>query len=160
TSGSLIRGGQLDDALEFMRNNDVAYVTVDIGANDLLGHIYSSDCEASLDEPACRQRKDAALAAYEQNLERILDRVADASGDATLVLLGSYIPLSLCFGAGHAREAQTDQAVLGLNAVAERVAEAEGVLYADGFAPLRGTTWATTHILDTPPDIHPVSIGY
>ncbi len=160
TSGSLIRGGQLDAALEFMRNNDVAYVTVDIGANDLLGHIYSGDCEASLEAPGCQERKDAALAAYEQNLERILDRVADASGDATVVFLGAYNPFSLGFGAGLSREAQTDEAVLDLNAVARRVAEAEGALYADGFAPLRGTTGATTHMLDTPPDIHPVSIGY
>ncbi|MDA1010496.1 MAG: SGNH/GDSL hydrolase family protein [Chloroflexi bacterium] len=53
TSGTLIRGGQLDEASAFIRANDVAYVTIDIGANDLLGHLGSADCEQSISNAAC-----------------------------------------------------------------------------------------------------------
>jgi len=31
---------------------------------------------------------------------------------------------------------------------------------ADGYTPMRGTTAATTHMIDDPPDIHPLAIGY
>ncbi|HUG75657.1 MAG TPA: SGNH/GDSL hydrolase family protein, partial [Acidimicrobiia bacterium] len=48
TSGSLLQGGQLEEAVQFMENNDIAYVTIDIGANDLLGHLGSPDCEDDL----------------------------------------------------------------------------------------------------------------
>ena len=160
TSGSLIRDGQLDAALEFMRDNDVDYVTVDIGANDLLGHIFSADCEDSIEAPACVARKEAALAAYRANLDRILEEVTDASGDAVVVFLGTYNPFSFGFGAGVGREAQSDAAVAELNEVARELAEEHGVLYADGFTPMQGTASATTHMLDNPPDIHPVAIGY
>src|SRR5690606_2251877 len=36
TSGTLIRSGQLAEALAFIRANDASHVTIDIGANDLL----------------------------------------------------------------------------------------------------------------------------
>jgi hypothetical protein len=35
-----------------------------------------------------------------------------------------------------------------------------GILAADGFTPMQGTTAATTHMLDAEPDIHPRGIGY
>ena len=72
TSGTLIRSGQLDEAIAFIESNEVAYVTIDIGANDLLGHLGSDDCSDSIDAPACQDRLDPALAAYRANLDRIL----------------------------------------------------------------------------------------
>ena len=68
TSGSLLAGGQLDEARDFLAANRVAYITVDVGANDLLGHLTSPECSADLDAAACRARLDGALAAYEENL--------------------------------------------------------------------------------------------
>ena len=160
TSGTLVRGGQLDAALEFMRNNDIAYVTIDIGSNDLLGHLGSDDCSSDLNTPGCRQRLENTLAAYRPNIERILDSLRDASGDATIIFLTAYNPFSLGFGSAVGLEAETTDIVRQLNAVAAAVASEHDVLVADGLAPMLNTTAATTHMLEAPPDIHPRAIGY
>jgi lysophospholipase L1-like esterase len=161
TSGTLIRGGQLEAALDFMRDNDVSYVTIDIGANDFLGHLGSADCSDSLTTPACQARLDPTLAAYRPNLERVLDDVRDAAGDdATIVFMTVYNPFSLGFGASVGLEAATDEVTAELNALAEEIAGERDIPVADGFAPMAGTTGATTHMLDAPPDIHPKAIGY
>ncbi|MBT5775294.1 MAG: hypothetical protein HOH95_13065 [Dehalococcoidia bacterium] len=161
TSGSLIRTGQLEAALEFMRNNDVAYVTIDIGANDLLGHIGSADCESDFAADACQQRLANVLTAYQPNLDRIFQDVLDAAPDATIIFLQTYNPFSLGFGASVALEADSDDITGQLNAVAATAAaDNDGILVADGFGPMQGTTAATTHMLDASPDIHPKAIGY
>jgi len=163
TSGTLIRGGQLEAALDFMRDHDIAYVTIDIGANDFLGHLGSIDCSNSLTAPACQSRIDPTLAAYRPNLERVLDDVRNAAGaDATIVFLTMYNPFSLGFGAAVGLEGATDAVTQELNAIAVAVAVAgeRDIQIADGFTPMSGTTGATTHMLDAPPDIHPLAIGY
>ncbi len=160
TSGSLIRSGQLDAALEFMRNNTVAYVTLDIGANDLLGHIGSSDCAADFAAAACQDRLANVLAAYEPNLDRIFADLRDAAPDATIIFLQTYSPFSLGFGASVALEADSNEITRQLNATATAPASRHAILIADGFGPMQGTTAATTHMLDAPPDIHPLAIGY
>ncbi len=98
TSASLIRTGQLDEALQFIRSHEVRYITINIGANDLLGHLGSADCSEGLSTPACRQRIDDAFAAYEANLERIFKRLREAAPDATVIFLKTYNPFSLGFG--------------------------------------------------------------
>lgn len=160
TSGTLLRSGQLDAAEAFLATHDVAYVTIDIGANDLLGHLGSPDCSESLDAPACAQRLDSAFAVYETNMVEILNRLAAAAPDATLVFLRAYNPFSLGLGAGVAFESQSDATLDAFNDLAEELAIARGFVVADGFAPMQGTTAATTHMLDSPPDIHPIAIGY
>jgi lysophospholipase L1-like esterase len=161
TSGTVIRGGQLEAALDFMRDNDIAYVTIDIGANDFLGHLGSADCSESLTTPECQARLEPTLAAYRPNLERVLDDLRDAAGDdATIVFLTVYNPFSLGFGAAVGLEAATDEVTQELNALAAEVAGERDILVADGFSPMSGTTGATTHMLDAPPDIHPKAIGY
>ncbi len=160
TSGSLIRSGQLDAALEFMRNNDVAYFTLDVGANDLLGHIGSSDCTANFAAAACQDRLANALAAYEPNLDLIFAGLRDAAPNATIIFLQTYNPFSLGFGASVALEADSNEITRQLNATAAAAAARHDILIADGFGPMQGTTAATTHMLDAPPDIHPQPIGY
>ncbi len=157
TSGSMIQGGQLDEAVAFMEANPVAYVTIDIGANDLLGHVGSADCD-NLDSPSCQDRIAASLDAYRANLGFILDRIAAAAPDATVIFLQAYNPFSL--GLGIDFEEQSNAAVRRLNEVAAEVAAARGVLVADSFTPMLGTTAVTTHMTDSPPDIHPHPIGY
>ena len=160
TSGTLIRGGQLDEAIAFIEANDVAYVTIDIGANDLLGHLGSDDCSESLSTPACQQRLTPALDAYRVNLERILGALRDAAGaDTPILLLATYNPFSLGLG-GLALETASNDATIQLNGVASEVAAAFDVKVADGFTPMRGTAAATTGMLGTPPDIHPNGSGY
>ncbi len=161
TSGTLVRGGQLEAALDFIRDNDIAYLTIDIGANDLLGHLGSADCSNDLNAAGCRERLDNTLASYRPNIERIFDALREAGGgDATIIFLTAYNPFSLGFGAAVGLEAETTNIVRQLNAVAVAVASEHDVLVADGLAAMLNTAAATTHMLDAPPDIHPRAIGY
>lgn len=158
TSGSMLWGGQLEEALAFLSTNRVAYVTLDIGANDLLGHLTSPECQADLDALACRQRLESALAAYEPNLAAILEAVRQAAPEATIVFLTAYNPFSL--GTGIAFEEETGAVLDRLNDLAAAAAEAQGILVADGFGPMAGTAAFTTRMLSSPPDIHPNGLGY
>jgi lysophospholipase L1-like esterase len=158
TTGTLIRGGQLDAAVEFMKTNEVAYVTIDIGANNLLGHLGSAACSDSLQDTECQSRLQATFEAYGPDIAVILEEIDDAAPDATIVFLSAYNPFSL--GLGTELEAETDATLAEFNDIAADVATELGVLVADGFGPMRLTAGATTHMLDANPDIHPVAIGY
>lgn len=158
TTGTMIRDGQLDAAVAFLEANEVAYVTIDIGANNLLGHLGSGDCSTSLDDPACRARVDDTFAAYPGDLERVLEAVAEAAPDATIVFLTMYNPFNLGFGTG--LEAAMDRTTEEFNVIAAAVAADSGILVADGFTPMQGTAPFTTHMVDADPDIHPLPIGH
>ena len=158
TSGSLLTGGQLDEALDFLAANRVAYITVDIGANDLLGHLTSPECSADLGADACEARLAGALAAYEENLPEIFAALREAAPQATIVFLTAYNPFSL--GTGIAFEEDTGRTLDELNDVAEAAAGPAGILVADGFTPMQGLAAYTTLMLDSPPDIHPNALGH
>jgi lysophospholipase L1-like esterase len=160
TSGSMLLGSQLADAVAFGEDAEVRYVTIDIGANDLLGHLASPDCSEDIDSDACRQRINASLRAYADNLPLIFSQVGDAFPDATVVFLLAYNPFSLGFEDEVRFEARSNEVLQSLNAIATAAADEFGFLVADGFTPMRGTTTATTHMTDTPPDIHPNQVGY
>ncbi|MDA1010495.1 MAG: SGNH/GDSL hydrolase family protein [Chloroflexi bacterium] len=101
-----------------------------------------------------------ALDAYRDNLTRILDTLRDAAGDDTPILfLATYNPFSLGLS-GLQLETASNDATIQLNGVASEVAATFDVHVADGFTPMRGTAAATTHMLDTPPDIHPNGSGH
>lgn len=158
STGTMIRAGQLDEAVAFMDDNDVAYVTVNVGANNLLGHLGSADCSQSLDDPSCRERVADAFATYPDDMEHIFDAILDAAPDATVVFLTSYNPFNLGFGSEI--EADMDRTLQEFNALAVDIAEARGILIADGFGAIDGTAAVTTHMLDANPDIHPLGTGY
>jgi hypothetical protein len=158
TSGTMIRAGQLDDAVAFMENNNVAYVTINVGANNLLGHLGSADCSQSLDAPACRQRVADAFATYPDDIELIFDAVGEAAPEATIVFLTSYNPFNLGFGSEI--EAEMDRTLQEFNALAVAIAADQEFIVADGFGALDGTAAVTTHMLDAVPDIHPLGLGY
>ena len=158
TTGTLIRGGQLDDAVAFMRSAEVAYVTLDIGANNLLGHLGSEPCSSDVEDLDCRQRIQATFDTYAPHLRLILEEIEEAAPDATVLFLTAYNPFSL--GLGTPFEAGTDEILADFNRLAAQVADDRGVLVADGFTPMQRTAAATTHMLDPAPDIHPVGIGF
>ncbi len=160
TSGTLIRGGQLEDAVAFLEGHDVTYVTIDIGANDLLGHLGSVECSADLDDPRCRSRIDTTFRVYGENMERIFDELRNAAPEATIVFMRAYNPFSLGFGASIGLEETSNEILDAFNELAARIATEQGVLVADAFTPMLDTAAATTHMLDDPPDIHPVAIGF
>ncbi|HSM02195.1 MAG TPA: SGNH/GDSL hydrolase family protein [Acidimicrobiia bacterium] len=158
TTGTLIRRGQLGLATSYMVGADVDYVLVDIGANDLLGHLGSDDCASDIRAPACVRRLDAALATAQENLKVIFDGLVGAAPRATIVYLAMYNPFSLGLGAEF--EGQSDGIVAAFNDMAADLAEDRGIVVADGFSPMKGITAATTHMLETVPDIHPNRIGH
>lgn len=160
TSGTLIRSGQLDEAVAFMESNSISYVTLDIGANDLLGHLGSSDCSDDLQTPACRDRLSSTFASYQVHMIEILDRIQEAAPDATILFMRAYNPFSLGFGAAVSLEQESSDTLQTLNDIAAALAAERGILVADAFTPMQGTTAATTHMIDSPPDIHPIPIGY
>ncbi len=160
TSTTLIRNGQLVAALQFIRTHEVRYITLDIGANDLLGHIGRVDCSDDLDSPACQKGMAAAFTVYEANLDRILDELRMAAPDATVIFLQAYNPLNLGFGVQVTLEGRSDRLVTELNSLAAAVAKSHQVRIADGFTPMQGTAAATTHMLDKRPNVHPRAIGF
>ena len=159
TTGTLIRSGQLDDAIAFMNDNEVAYVTIDIGANNLLGHLGSPDCSESLEEVACQQRLASTFDSYDDDLALILDEIQDAAPDATVMFVLAYNPFSLGFAAVGLEE-QSDAILRQFNSIAVAEAESRGFIVADTQTPMEGTTAATTHMVDPEPDIHPYPIGF
>jgi lysophospholipase L1-like esterase len=160
TSGTLLAGEQLSRFEAFAAANDVQLVTIDIGANDLLGHLGSSDCTETTSSEACEQRIDSAIDAYGRNLTEILDRLGSAAPGATIIFLTTYNPFSFGFEDAVEFERLSNEAVARLNAVAINLAAERDILVADGFSPMRGTTTLTTRMLDLAPDIHPNELGY
>jgi lysophospholipase L1-like esterase len=160
TSGTLLYGGQLDEALVYADHHDVAYVTIDIGANDLLGHLSSPDCSEDTETVICSDRIEGSLASYALNIEDIFDDLEDGFPDATVIVLLAYNPFSLGFEDQVTFEARSNNALQRLNAIAAAAADRRGFLIADGFTPMRGTAATTTHMVDVPPDIHPNALGY
>jgi lysophospholipase L1-like esterase len=160
TTGSMIRGGQLADAVEFIENNDVAWITVGIGANNLLGHLASEDCADSLQDPACRARVEGTLDRYDDDLRTIFWDLQKAASDARIVFMQAYNPFSLGFSGSIGLEAESNSVLQEFNAIAAGVAGDFGITVADGFTPMQNTTAATTHMLDPSPDIHPNEAGF
>jgi lysophospholipase L1-like esterase len=158
TTGTLIRAGQLDAAVEFMDANDTAYVTIDIGANNLLGHIGSDDCSESLTTRACATRLRTAIDTYDDDLVLIFDAIEDAAPDATVVFMLAYNPFDLGLGTG--LEMESNAVLEEFNGVARSLAEERGFRVADAYTAMAGTAAATTHMLDPTPDIHPLPIGF
>ena len=160
TSGSLLHAGQLEEAVEFGNDNFVRYVTLDIGANDLLGHLTSSDCSEDISTSACRQRLEASLIAYARNVDEVFTLIEDAFPDAIVILLTTYNPFGFGFEDRVTFEAHSNDVIIRLNVIASEAALERGFLVADGFSPLRGIATAATHMVDSPPDIHPTVGGF
>ncbi len=159
TSGTLLASGQLAEAERVLGGTTAAHVVVDIGANDLLGHLTAPECAADLRAAACQDLVARTLESYRANLTRILDRVVAAADGAPVTFLQTYNPFSLGLG-GSDQEAAADEVISRLNGVAAELAQARGVAVADGFTPMAGTTAATTHMLDPEPDVHPNAAGH
>lgn len=160
TSGTMLTTGQLDEALTYAAATEIAYVTIDIGANDLLGHLGSSACSEDIQAPACADLIDLSLEAYESNIDEIFARLRNALPEASIVFLEAYNPFALGFEGRVDFETQSNQALTALNQIAAEAAQRYDIRVADGFTPMRGTTSATTHMTDIPPDIHPNELGY
>ncbi|MBT8197534.1 MAG: SGNH/GDSL hydrolase family protein, partial [Acidimicrobiia bacterium] len=159
-TSSSIFDGQLDDAVAFMESNDVAYVSIDIGANDFLGHLSSGDCAADIESGQCLERLDATYVRYRSNIAEILDVISDAAPDATILFMTAYNPFSFGLASEVAFEQASSEITVRFNDIAASTAEERGMLVADGFGAIVARALVLTHMLDDPADIHPTQAGY
>jgi lysophospholipase L1-like esterase len=152
--------GQLDQALAEIERRDkdgnpatrVSVVTLNLGANDLLGHLTSQDCLDSPDGPACQARVDAGLATFRTNFAEIVSTLLSALDPGTqFYVMTIYNPYDL--GTPLSLEAISNEVVDRLNSVIKDTALVNGVPVAD-VRPLMGSNaGAWTHV-------HPNARGY
>ena len=157
-----ILNGQLQDALDILNNSeDVAVLTIDLGANDVLAHLGSSDCTQGDQGPraaACVARVNAALEAFSPNFREILAELDDALPEgAEMYVMTVYNPFDL--GIGIPFETYTSSVVAELNAAIRAEAEAVEAAVADPFDEMADNAGVWTNML-TEQDIHPNADGY
>ena len=157
--------GQMDLALQEIRrrrddgdpNTRVAVVTLDLGANDLLGHLTSEDCLRNPAGLACQGRMEVGLQSFRENFARLIPEIqAELEPDTEFYIMTVYNPFDL--GTGIALERLSNEIVDDLNGVIREIGAANGVPVAD-VRPLMGSNVAVwTSILRG--DIHPNATGY
>jgi lysophospholipase L1-like esterase len=135
----------------------VAVVTLDLGANDLLGHLTSQDCLDFPRGPECHARLDAALDTFRTNFEEIVPTLLSSlEPDAQFYIMTFYNPYAL--GTQLSLEILSDEVVHRLNSVIKETARANGVPVAEVQPLMDDNAGAWTHILSG--DIHPNAKGY
>ncbi len=155
TSAGLISQGQLDQALEIIKAGGVEFITVDIGGNDLLGHLASDECQTDFKGASCQVRVANTEKAYRENIDRIFKALRDAAGAQTTILfLDTYNP----FNVGFQSLATTNEAVESLNTIAAEAAAKHNVKVADGFGAIGDKAGGLTYVFEG--DIHPNDLGY
>ena len=182
TSSSMIQGGvcsnypagssQLDTAISFLENHQVALITLDIGANDVDGCVSSTAIDKT-----CISSGFTSVGA---NLPWILRQLRKAAGPKTLIVgMNYYDPFLAAWelgGNGQALALESLVAATEFNALLGSIYQVFGVPAADvaqafrtyNFLPVPGEnvpvnvflTLAWTYMGASPPDIHPNAAGY
>ncbi len=165
TSTSLI-ANQLPDALALIadRNgdnnagNDVAFITLTIGGNDIFNPVVSS-CAGGV-TPACVAVIATAFGQYQANLIQILEALRSAAPDARIVISTYDNPLGSCFLApleplGDLVLEGGPGLTLGFNDLIEMVAAASDVEVADTYGRLDAGDWVGGQDC-----LHPNNSGY
>ncbi len=172
TSSSLLNGGcgyhyafslhenypasqsQLDAAKAFIAQDptDVSPITLNIGANDLLGTI-NNVCHQ---DPVCiQQQAPAVIAAVAGNTATALGQLKAIAPAAKYMVMGLYNPLFTIPG--------SDPLTVYYNSVIRNVATAYGATFVDPFPTINGnepTSVCTQIRICAEGDIHPFDSGY
>ncbi|MCI0438773.1 MAG: SGNH/GDSL hydrolase family protein [Chloroflexi bacterium] len=160
-----VRKNQLPQALNELRqrrddgdpNTKVSFLTLDLGANDLLPHIGSDDCQSDPRGNACQARIDGAIAAFEDNFGAIVAELrASLETDAEFYIMTIYNPFD--FGLGIPFEDFGNEILERMNAIIRATAQSAGAEIAEAFPLMNGNAAAWTHMLEA--DIHPTAEGY
>ena len=160
-----IMQGQFQQALKEIkqrRDDDdpetrVSVLTLDLGANDLLTHLGSSECQLGPTSSACQARIDAGLKIFAENFPNIVGPLAsELEPDAEFYIMTMYNPFD--FGIGIPFEDFSNGIVDRLNAIIVENASSVGANLADPSLLMRGKAAAWTNMLKG--DIHPNSDGY
>ena len=159
TSDSMMSGGQLSRALAEIARADppISLVTLDIGGNDLLALLRTSECSTDPQGEACLALLDETLEVFEENFRRIVDAIGgalrDAGSEAPLAVMTYYNPFS---GTGVQFEGAGELALVG----------ADGRVDCDartGEAPMDGINdiivCAGRELGAIPVDVHPAFTG-
>ncbi|MBM3940476.1 MAG: SGNH/GDSL hydrolase family protein [SAR202 cluster bacterium] len=141
-----------------MRATRIAVLTIDLGANDLLGHLGSPTCRANIRGAECAARIDAAIDTFEVNIASILDQLKPRIEPGTeFYVMTIYNPFD--FGIGIPFEADSNEIIGGMNATLKAEAARVGAKVADAYPLMSGNAAVWTHML-TQSDIHPTADGY
>jgi len=169
TTSMLASGGQMEKALgeiesrrdDAVAGNEVAVITIDIGANDFIPLVLGdSPCLPNPVAEACTQAATSALTTFRTNFADITRRLRAAAGpEVEFVALGLYNPLS---GTGGPFDAVGDAAVELFNStVAESAAEPDvQAQLADVFPLFQNRGSELTHVAEVPLDVHPNDAGH
>ena len=164
SSISIMRG-QFQRALTEIRQSrddgdpetKVSVLTLDLGANDLLTHLGSSECQLGPTGSACQARIDAGLKTFADNFPGVVGPLAnELEADAEFYIMTMYNPFD--FGIGIPFEDFSNGIVERLNAIIAENANNVGAKLADPSEMMAGKSAAWTNMLSG--DIHPNSDGY
>jgi lysophospholipase L1-like esterase len=138
-------------------NTKVSVLTIDLGANDLITHLGSADCQNEPRGTACQARINAALDGFVGNFDDIVKTLDDAlEDDAELYIMTMYNPFD--FGLGLPFEDFSNEIVERLNDIIVETANSAGAKVADPFDDMGGNAAAWTNMLQG--DIHPNADGF
>ncbi len=147
---------QLPWAIGAMDGNDVAFITISVGGNDLAGLIPNAACVQDPLPAACPLNE--TLAGVSSRLDTILSRLRAANATAPIVLLAYPNFFS---GTGHAFEAPAGRVLPQLDAIIRNVAAKYAhTAVADPSASFEGKGPELTHVLDPQFDPHPNDAGH
>jgi lysophospholipase L1-like esterase len=162
---------QLARAVRTLTGRRVDVVTLQVGGNDVLGLLEPGQpCAGELiATDACLALAQRTLAAVTApNLALIVDALVRAATPGTQLVVLTY-PNPFALGTGGVLEQRTDLVLRALNALlVATVAQAQPaaaerrvtLTVVDVYPLFAGRVAVLTHILDTPPDIHPTDAGH
>ncbi len=158
---SILSSGQLAQAISLLNSQNVAVLTIDLGANDVLAHVGSDDCLQGEQGPrgaACQARIDAAMEAFVPNFRDILAQLKQGLGaNAEFYVMTVYNPFDM--GIGLPLEDFTSGIVDELNQLIRQEADSVGAVVADPFPLMADNAAAWTNMLSDS-DIHPNADGF
>jgi len=157
-------GSQMDAALAYLTGNPhPGPITLDIGANDLLGSIAKCNADPSpfADLFSCIiGTAPATFAHVTQNVSTILDKLRAASPTTKIIVSGVYNPLEVTYGAASDQLARTLNGQLAAVAAAHKARYANPLVVFNPSTNEEATLCALTNICTPLKDIHPTDAGY
>jgi lysophospholipase L1-like esterase len=152
-------GSQLADALGYLTSHPgtVTPITIDIGANDVLGLI---EVVCKMEAKCIQEQAPATFAHVGANLGLILGQLRAAAPNAQIIVLGLYNPFGESIAGGDALTAKLNEVMAGVAAgVGARFANPLPLFNPPG-ALEQPTLCTFTNICTSLKDIHPTDLGY
>lgn len=135
----------------------VHVITLTLGANDIFPVLEGPICRTGPADPVCKAALDDATGQIESGVRTVLERLRDAAGPETLILVATYYD-PFDFGLGLAFERLSDETIRTLNDNILAAARTNDVAVADTHGLFAGRAAELTHVLEG--DVHPVDAGY